>query len=642
MRFALFLIGILFPLSTSAQIAITEVRWAGSEVSTADEWLRIENISNSAVDLSGWSITTRKSDGSDKTMVMFTSQILESGASFLISNYPQSKSALSEVPDLVTTAVSLPNSKLLLRVLDADGAVIDTVDDGIGTPFAGGRDPFRSMLRIDPLLPGDDVGNWRTEGEEEEESGKRKEENESSSSSSSSLSSQPSQPSQSSQSSQSSKKNPNPKDFSVTRIIPRPKSGSRNDQTVTIRYTGGSTVTLDGWTLDNREGGSSPVRLDGIEFRPNQTRQFQADWLGIVFTPEEDSVRLIDDDGDVISALHWAKTEIDVAIRPEQKPEKFLPVRVVDSRDPDNIRIALTEESLRGMLPRVERYWSRIHHKYREPSIRVSFDGVSEDDLPKVGEMIYLDPVAVTWNSPPHIRAKLYSEDGERIHTTTNNQKQATCNPLQDPELTITAVYPSPEEDEDEWIEIQNLGDSSADLCGLFLDDIVDGGSKPWDIEKSTLIASGKTRRFTGADTGIRLNNTGDSVTILGEDDRIISQVEYGSTKKGEMVVFTDLQPSNEEQPTNVSLSLSNTEQKSSSIIKALPVKYVNVREEKPPQIAAEQTVENQLIALHKADRTTKQPSNPATNPSNNASIAWVVVFAQSVGWIVMMGRKWV
>ncbi len=146
-------------MQVRACAVISEVMWAGSDVSTADEWLEIVAISS--CNLSDWSILSRKSSG-DSVMVMFEGgTILSTGSILLISNYSEPKSRLSVEADIVTSVVSLPNSKLFLQLLDGSGTVIDTVDDGVGAPFAGGKSPRASMERADLFASGSDKSNWR-------------------------------------------------------------------------------------------------------------------------------------------------------------------------------------------------------------------------------------------------------------------------------------------------------------------------------------------------------------------------------------------------------------------------------------------------------------------------------------------------
>jgi hypothetical protein len=163
MRYLIFIIGMIIPTVTYGQVVISEVMWVGSEISTADEWLELSNISDETVSLSGWTITKRSSDGGDTEMILFSedAQIL-AGDFFLIANYDAEKSALSVSPDLVSTSVSLANSKLYLQLIDEEGEVVDAVDDGTGSPFAGGKTPYASMERIDLKSSGEEADNWKS------------------------------------------------------------------------------------------------------------------------------------------------------------------------------------------------------------------------------------------------------------------------------------------------------------------------------------------------------------------------------------------------------------------------------------------------------------------------------------------------
>ena len=139
----------LAPAAAWAQVVVSEVHWAGSPVSTADEWFEIVNRGDEIIDLTGWTVTSRKSDGSDEIMITFEDILLPPEEALLIANYSAEDSALAVHPHIVTTEISLPNTKLLLRILNAAEEVIDEVDDFSGAPFAGSNAPHASMERID-------------------------------------------------------------------------------------------------------------------------------------------------------------------------------------------------------------------------------------------------------------------------------------------------------------------------------------------------------------------------------------------------------------------------------------------------------------------------------------------------------------
>lgn len=148
-------------------VIISEIGWAGSSLSTVDEWLELTNLTDDAIDLTGWAITgAATSNGS---------LAIEDGASigphstFLVSNYDaaNAKSSLSRAPDLVTASVSLSNSALALGLVDADGAIRDVAGSG-GAPLAGrtggGDEPPgagpASMVRLASVADGTLAESW--------------------------------------------------------------------------------------------------------------------------------------------------------------------------------------------------------------------------------------------------------------------------------------------------------------------------------------------------------------------------------------------------------------------------------------------------------------------------------------------------
>ncbi|MFH0851334.1 MAG: lamin tail domain-containing protein, partial [Candidatus Peregrinibacteria bacterium] len=131
-----------------------------------DEWLEIACSGSGECDLSGWTLTSLKSTGEEATMLVFQNGSLLSGGDVrIVSHYPASSSRLAAEPWIASSSLSLPNTKLLLKLLDPSGTIQDEVDDGVGNPFAGENPsggPKASMERIDLSAPGNLVTNWRT------------------------------------------------------------------------------------------------------------------------------------------------------------------------------------------------------------------------------------------------------------------------------------------------------------------------------------------------------------------------------------------------------------------------------------------------------------------------------------------------
>ena len=151
-----YVLGLIVALSTvlvvprvhaagSSSVVFSEIAWGGSQKSTADEWIEIANLGNGTVDVGGWTMTGLATSGGVLTIPANTS--LAPGGTYVIANYKMgSNSTLLIPPDLVTTAVSIPNTALNFALRDAAGNVVDSLVDP-GTPNAGSNTTFATMER---------------------------------------------------------------------------------------------------------------------------------------------------------------------------------------------------------------------------------------------------------------------------------------------------------------------------------------------------------------------------------------------------------------------------------------------------------------------------------------------------------------
>ncbi len=144
--------------SEFSQIYITEINWAGSEKSNADEWIELFNPNGKSVDISGWVLTGSATAGdalsfSDET-------VIDAHSTLLIANYElgNEKTTLMVEPDFVTSSLSLPNTDLEILLTTPEGVVVDKAVFGSGTPEFGSSDPKTSAERLS------DFSHWVTSG----------------------------------------------------------------------------------------------------------------------------------------------------------------------------------------------------------------------------------------------------------------------------------------------------------------------------------------------------------------------------------------------------------------------------------------------------------------------------------------------
>ncbi|MEK7218181.1 MAG: lamin tail domain-containing protein, partial [Patescibacteria group bacterium] len=156
---------LLWPSIVFGRAVLSEVMWMGSGLSTADEWVEMAGTGSGT--LSGWTLTSLNSSGEEVILYRFgEGDTIGSGEYLTVSNFGAEESRLLMEPRFVSEAMSLPNTKLLLRLRDPSGTVMDEVDDGVGVPFAGenpsGGGTKASMERIDLAVRGNVKEHWAT------------------------------------------------------------------------------------------------------------------------------------------------------------------------------------------------------------------------------------------------------------------------------------------------------------------------------------------------------------------------------------------------------------------------------------------------------------------------------------------------
>lgn len=117
-------------------VVMNEMMWMGSSSSSSDEWIELANTTDSPIDISSWSLK-KLSSGVTSTMITITAGTIPARGFFVIANDPATNSRLAAEPNLVDSNMSLVNSRLQITLYDNAGTLIDTADDGSGSPMGG-------------------------------------------------------------------------------------------------------------------------------------------------------------------------------------------------------------------------------------------------------------------------------------------------------------------------------------------------------------------------------------------------------------------------------------------------------------------------------------------------------------------------
>lgn len=138
--------------ATDYSVIISEVAWAGSEASNADEWIELANLTNDPVSIAGWSLTGAASGGDSLTIP--DGAVIQPNSTYLIANYDadHEKSTLAIQAELVTTSLSLSNSALGISLQDESATTLDSAGVGSAPPAGstgGDTGVYTAMTRID-------------------------------------------------------------------------------------------------------------------------------------------------------------------------------------------------------------------------------------------------------------------------------------------------------------------------------------------------------------------------------------------------------------------------------------------------------------------------------------------------------------
>ncbi len=568
-----------------AQVVISEVMWMGSDISSADEWIEI--WSQNQIDLSGWTISYLKNDQEVEMIKFGTGMIINNDDFKIVSNYGSDKSRLLDEPMLVDSSVSLPNSKLKIFLRNSSGVLIDTVDDGSGAPFAG-KNPSggvgkASMERIDLLDLGNDSANWRSaeiskgfdEGVEiwgspgfenstktiQEQPFVAAEEDKNNEVSSGSVISIPR--------------------IYISEILPNPE-GKDDDEWIEIVNAENYPVDLSGWKI--KRSGDEYVIKD-YEIASGGIVVFNKSETEMSFKNSGDTIQLLSGSL-VIDSITYPTAKEEVSFgRKIGEPDSFASfcvptkggknlvrklyprIRVesgktkAESKTSVNFKAEVDHGSLRSATcmwdfddESTSFKCNPPSHTFNEPkvyavtlSVETVCGGFEEaTEYVEVVEVVEELNEQSTINNQQSTGSLLVKPEHPFVGAGQNNKNEIKCIPTSSTGITISEILPAPSSGE-EWIKLVNLTDQDFNLCGWVLDDVRDGGSKPWTIQDE-IISANDSIIFTKSQTRLSLNNSGDEVWLISPDGEIELNMKYARAKK-DQIISNELNASDLAQP---------------------------------------------------------------------------------------------
>ena len=158
------------------EVSFSEINWAGSSASYADEWVELYNNSDQDVNLNGWTIENLGDSESPNITINSTicsNTVIPANGYFLISNYGSNNGGrtnpmtlLNVNPDCVTTRIEMTNKTgEVLKLKDSSGSIVDQTPSGTWAAGRVGSNSenikYVSMVRKNLTSDGRERSNWQ-------------------------------------------------------------------------------------------------------------------------------------------------------------------------------------------------------------------------------------------------------------------------------------------------------------------------------------------------------------------------------------------------------------------------------------------------------------------------------------------------
>jgi len=151
--------------AVESSVYISEIMWRGSSVSSADEWVELQNPTDKIISLNGWCL---RDEYKSENMLCVENGEIPANGYFLISNnskdhkFTGGESVLNIDPDYISTDLSLSNSNFQISLLGSSGEQIDEAGDG-GKPFYYKEidSNYISIYRLELVEDGQQKSSWQ-------------------------------------------------------------------------------------------------------------------------------------------------------------------------------------------------------------------------------------------------------------------------------------------------------------------------------------------------------------------------------------------------------------------------------------------------------------------------------------------------
>ncbi|KKR05427.1 MAG: PKD domain-containing protein [Candidatus Peregrinibacteria bacterium GW2011_GWC2_39_14] len=276
----------------------------------------------------------------------------------------------------------------------------------------------------------------------------------------------------------------------INEFMPDPEGTDTNNEWIELKNTSSEAINIQGYKLDDIEGGSSPYAFPSTTFQPNEIKAFYSNVTKITLNNDTDRVRLFNAEGTTIDEILYEKPESGKSFAQNSQNQwsaTTIPTPNAENQFPENTQPSFT-------------------------CTKISQNGAVSSSLPN----------ADTNQNPPDKNASVPQEF----------------------DIEITEIMPNPKgiDTNQEWIELKNNSDGKVNLEGLSLQT---SNQKRKFTFKATQIKSNGYLAISSKESKLTLKNSNDKITLLDKSGEIIDEVQYSSTK--EALSYAKIREGNEE-----------------------------------------------------------------------------------------------
>jgi hypothetical protein len=460
-------------------VVINEIGWMGTQASSNDEWVELFNNSLEIIDLTNWTLEAQ--DGSPKIDLSGTIQ----PQSFFVLERTDDNSIVSIKADQIYSG-SLSNSGEHFVLKDDEGII----QDEILTWYAGNNDEKKSMERINESISGIIESNWQTFLLKDSEA----------------------------------------LDAKGNMLLGTP--GSKNS----VQESQPSEDPLPEEEKNSEENNEPTSNEETpIDIVINEI-EYNDDWIEIVCLQ-------CPDEGVSLNQL---------AIFKNQSSSTFLKIDSEKKLQTNDTLLIFLRQGTPG-----ETNFEELISGGRLLTIYSKKTGLASRGLLRLEHESLGELHRLSWKQYPDKRFESFIYQEDQNHTWTAKKTPGTQNVLQVPpkivevedkppvfktlipkqhleSIRINEIFMNPKgaDSDTEFIELINTSASMINISGWKLDDIADGGSKPFTIPDNTFIFPKSFYIWYQKDSGINLNNDKDSVRFLTPDEVVIDKITYTKAKE--------------------------------------------------------------------------------------------------------------